>query len=523
MIIQITCHGGVREIGGNKIVVEFSVGKVLLDFGVSYKRKALYYEEYLAPRTNAQLHDYLQLGILPRIPGLYRRDAFAPLGDPTLLHRSAPLWQSDLTCAEEYCEAHGKPPVDALLLTHAHDDHMGLIGFLGHVPIYCSEPTQKLLEASMDVGNHSGFERDAARLTRRILQATKSGFVPGAPKIISGQQEPRQIHSFDPHHRFPLQENPEITVWPIAVSHSVPGATAFVLECQGKTVVYSGDIRFHGRWNIDPLRHLADLRPDVLLIEGTRVTEGERDDETRVCEELTAAFRETRGLAMVGFAWKDVERYETVKEAAEAAGRDLVIFPRLAYLLHRLSYDLDSDPHVHVFLERSHYLLYSPADYVGYKYKAGYRAEWSKEKGPDLTHLKQGVTALDLRREPERYVLQLDYWRFNNLLDIQPPPGSRYIRATTEPFNEEMELSQERLIHWLKRFDINRDNDHRPIQIHASGHASGPELLRFVQTLAPKMLIPIHTEHPQWFKEKLSGSDIRVIVPEEGEAIGFGP
>lgn len=518
-MIKITCYGGVNEIGGNKILLEFPSAKVLLDFGISYKRKGLFYEEYLAPRTNAQFHDYLQLGILPRIHGLYRRDAFTPLGDPTLLGRSAPLWQRELESAEDYQDKHDEPAVDALLITHGHDDHFGLLGFLGHVPLYCSRQTHDLLEAAVEVGNYSGFERDVLRINRRVLQTTKTGLVPGAPKIVTGEEEPRQVRVFKHNQPFTLQENPAITVHPIAVSHSVPGAVAFVIQADNRTVVYTGDIRFHGRWYSDPLKHLAGLQPDVLLIEGTRIMEREKDDEVRVCEELVQAIRETRGLAMVGFRWKDVERYETVKEAAEAAGRELVIFPRLAYLLHHLGYDLVAEPHVHVYLERSRGLLYSPADYVQSKHKAGYRTNW-KEEGPDLAHLERGLTALDLQHEPERYVLQLDYWRFNNLLDIQPPPGSRYIRASTEPFNEEMELSEERLVHWLKHFDLNQEQDHRPIQIHASGHASGPELLQFARAIEPKTVIPIHTEHPEVFVEELKGF-CEVRLPRQGEGLEF--
>ncbi|MFQ5795560.1 MAG: MBL fold metallo-hydrolase [Candidatus Bipolaricaulia bacterium] len=518
--MKITCYGGVNEIGGNKILVEFPSGRVLLDFGVSFKCRERFYEEYLAPRTNSQLCDYLRLGILPRVDGLYREDALTPLGDPDLLGRSAPLWQIEVQCAEDYQRDRGKPPVDALLLTHGHDDHFGLIGFLGHLPIYCSPQTHTLLEAAVSVGNYSGCERDVLRISRRVLQPNKGGFFPGAPKIAAGDEEPRHIHLFEPGQPFTLQENSAITVQPVAVGHSVPGSVAFVIRADGQTVVYSGDIRFHGRWHFDPLESLGGLQPDVLLLEGTRITSQEHDDETRVLEELVRAIHQTQGLAMIGFRWKDVERYETMKEAAEAVGRELVIFPRLAYLLHQLGYDLESEPGVYVYLERSRSLLYSPADYVYDKYKAGYQAHWLKGKKPETPHLERGVTALDLNREPERYVFQLDYWRFNNLLDIKPPAGSSYIRASTEPFNEEMELSDERLHNWLKHFGINPEQGYQPIQIHASGHASGPELLQFARAIEPKTLIPIHTEYPEIYSKEL-GDLCEVRLPQEGEPLEF--
>jgi ribonuclease J len=46
--------------------------------------------------------------------------------------------------------------------------------------------------------------------------------------------------------------------------------------------------------------------------------------------------------------------------------------------------------------------------------------------------------------------------------------------------------------------------------MHASGHASGPELLEIVRTLAPKTVFPVHTEHPEAFR----ASGARVRLPE---------
>lgn len=510
----ITPLGGVREIGGSKILVEFDKSRILLDFGISYKQKAMFYEEYLAPRSQVQLHDFLELGLLPRLDGLYRQDALCPSESLHALGQSRPLWECDIQSYEEYAKKQGRPFVDALLITHGHDDHYSMMAFLGGVPTYCSEETKILMDAASEVGIYQGYEGEFTCLIKRKLGQLSGGYFPGEPKIIKGDESKRPIHTFTGRIRFPL-DNAEVEVEAIPVGHSVPGAVAYIIHNNGKVIVYTGDLRFHGRYGVDLRKELTDLKPDVLLIEGTRIDDDVQDDEERVGLDLAEEIENTKGLVMVGFRWKDVERFETVKEATENAGRELVLFPRLAFLLNRLGYDVEAMPHVHVFLERRSSMLYSKADYVRDHYKVGYSTNW-KEEGPDLTHLEGGLTALDIRKEPQRYVLQLDYWRFNNLIDIKPPPHSKYIRASTEPFTEELELSEERLKSWLKHFRINPPR-YEPIQIHASGHASGPELLELARVMRPKMIIPIHTEHPEIFQEELG--DKKVILPEQGKPI----
>ncbi len=57
------------------------------------------------------------------------------------------------------------------------------------------------------------------------------------------------------------------------------------------------------------------------------------------------------------------------------------------------------------------------------------------------------------------------------------------------------------------------------IPLHASGHASGKELVEFVQMVRPKKLIPIHTEDPTWAIEGLKGCGIEIVLPAYGKAI----
>jgi mRNA degradation ribonuclease J1/J2 len=45
------------------------------------------------------------------------------------------------------------------------------------------------------------------------------------------------------------------------------------------------------------------------------------------------------------------------------------------------------------------------------------------------------------------------------------------------------------------------------------------EQTHIVRTVQPEILIPIHTEHPEWWEETLRGTGIKVEPPALGEAI----
>src|SRR6266581_1389417 len=102
---SLTFYGGVGEIGGNKILLEEKSTRVL------------FYDEYLNPRSASGLGDFLRMGLVPDMPGIYRNDLLATVGrEPET------------------------PSVDAVLLSHAHMDHSSYISFLHEkIPVYCGE------------------------------------------------------------------------------------------------------------------------------------------------------------------------------------------------------------------------------------------------------------------------------------------------------------------------------------------------------------------------------------------------
>src|SRR4030067_3766167 len=68
---QVTCYGGVAEIGGNKAPVEDRDARVGLDMGSSFGFGSAYWGEFLGPRDRFGLRDHFALGLLPKLPGLY--------------------------------------------------------------------------------------------------------------------------------------------------------------------------------------------------------------------------------------------------------------------------------------------------------------------------------------------------------------------------------------------------------------------------------------------------------------------
>ena len=71
---NIEFFGGVNEIGGNKILVKGSEGSFFFDFGMGFSRANDYLSEFLQPRKTNGIIDFVELGFLPYIKGIYRED-----------------------------------------------------------------------------------------------------------------------------------------------------------------------------------------------------------------------------------------------------------------------------------------------------------------------------------------------------------------------------------------------------------------------------------------------------------------
>jgi len=150
-----------------------------------------------------------------------------------------------------------------------------------------------------------------------------------------------------------------------------------------------------------------------------------------------------------------------------------------------------------------------------------------------LCHFQKGIKAFEVRKSPEKYILMLSFWDVNELFDLSPEngdmSGSHFIKACTEPFNDEMLIDEQKMMNWLDQFNISYDFQYENptqnkgkkvfLREHVSGHATGPEIKEIISQLAPKKVIPIHTINIEKFLEIGEEVGTEIIIPEEGKPI----
>ncbi len=438
----VTFLGGVREIGGNKILVEDGPDRILFDFGPSFSpRLEQFYVDFLQPRTASPVQDLLEFDLLPRIEGLYAREA---------------LTDSDI--------AYRAPEVHGVFISHAHADHAGYLKLIDpEIPVHVGPGTRRLLAA---------------------IDAT-------SPSMKYGDHRWTTFED-----RVPIRIG-RLEVVPYPVDHSIPFAYGFLIRTSEGTIAYTGDFRQHGPRAADThafLEAAAAEKPVGLIIEGTRAGPDPRRDlsEGDVRGGVDRILEKSDSLAVACTYPRDVDRLRTLYEAARAAGRDLLVSPRTAYLFDQIAplFPAGTVPTV--------------GRTPGLSVYARKRRRTFRWEEP---YLAEALGAEAVRARGRGCLLALDQMHFPELIDLRPPAGSPFIHSMSEPFSED-DVEDQVLHNWLEHFGLAFH------QMHASGHASGPELLDIVRATGAARVYPIHTEHPEAFRK--AGSAVR--LPELGTA-----
>ncbi|MFQ5975136.1 MAG: MBL fold metallo-hydrolase, partial [Candidatus Hydrothermarchaeales archaeon] len=394
--------------------------------------------------------------------------------------------------------------VDAVLLTHAHVDHYGYVPLMKEgIDIYLGKGTKEIIDIRNETTTRS-WDKVIDHLTFKTFR--------------TGNE---------------LQVG-DISFKPIHVDHSVPAAYGYVIYAGDKTIAYTGDLRPHGhvsQLTEDFISQLDKEDVDVLITEGTNVAPKEEDDFLKVFEsefkkrmgmaperkkkscdtegdvekKLKETIGEAEGLMIVETSPADVDRMRSLWKATEDNDRSLVLDPKQAYLLFEIGErdaavkDLPTPKSSYILLNR---MKDRNAEVEGTETYKKWRYEFQQKLigdcEPNVLWGKDGRG--ELRGNPEKYVLCTSN-ATARFLELKGEKDFKcdFILSKSEPFNEELVISFDKLLHWLTLFGMKKY-----YQMHVSGHFSKDKLFEVLNEIDPKKIFPIHTEYPEMFKDTFS-------------------
>jgi ribonuclease J len=326
--------------------------------------------------------------------------------------------------------------LQAILLTHGHEDHVGALPYLlprlGKLPIYGTPLTLALIEQ---------------KLRERRLDAPLNPVKPGTPFQVGS-----------------------ITVEPIRVTHSIPDCVAYALRTAEGIVVFTGDFKFD-HTPVDGERtdfnHLARLGDEGVLLLLSDSTNAERTgwtpSESAVSDAYYTLFANAQGRILVTTFASNLHRLQQAIDMAQLYGR------RVAVLGRRMEQNVD------IAVQRG-YLRVEP----GVLISARQIDDYPPEQILVLTTGSQG--------EPLSALSQIAADEYPRL---KITPGDTVIlSATPIPGNESLVW---RTVNRLVRLGAKVYHD-GIAPVHVSGHASQEELKLMISLLKPRYLAPVHGE-----------------------------
>lgn len=393
---KITIYGGIGEIGGNKFLIEDKDARIFLDFGASFSRSSEYFSGFLQPRNVNGIGDYVEFGLLPKLPGLYA-DSYAQTAN---IHPR-------------------QPEFDAVFVSHPHIDHVGYVNFLHpDIPVYMGETCKIILDSVRATGGYNAGEG------RFVTFRTGASIHFGS-----------------------------LTIQPIHVDHSIPGSYGFIIETSGGVIVYTGDLRLHGpmkKMTTEFLEKARRAEPIAILTEGTRiVNDSARFTEADVYRLSSKIVSKSKSLVISAFYGRDIDRINSFFRVARETGRTFVVPPKTAHLLTCLEKDkklktprLTHDSDILVYKKRKRTGTYEPKDY------------WSWER----PFIERAVSFDYIQKNQSKVLLSLDLASFTELVDIRPSSGD-FIHSMSEPFSEE-DVEKDKMKKWLKHFSLKHHQIH---------------------------------------------------------------
>jgi ribonuclease J len=343
---------------------------------------------------------------------------------------------------------------DAVLVSHSHQDHFGLIDQLDSaVPVFIGELSKNLIFA-----------------TRKFLDQP----LPENKFIHFEKWEPFRINNFK--------------ITPYLMDHSAVDAYAFLIEIEGKRIFYSGDFRASGNKSFlfDKLLQDPPHDIDLLFMEGTmmRRDSDQFPDEASVRRKVEAVLKNQKNITFLIASSQNIDRLVSAFHACQRTGKILVIDIYTAWVLEQLSNISSRIP----TMKWEQIKVY--ADYAMDKRVKSNPDHFSDFRRRLYCHR---VTQDELKADPARYLYYSKMSRFKTMgyfknfgsINLIYSQWLGYLKMTNEEY-----FGAEQVAKYQNDSMVNF------VYAHTTGHATLHTLKKLVECLQPTTLVPVHTEFP---------------------------
>jgi len=367
----------------------------------------------------------------------------------------------------QFIEDH-KDKLRGIVLTHAHEDHLGAVPYLWdrfQCPIYATPFTVSVLK-------------------RKLAEDSAFDNVPIIEIPLKGK------FSLGP---FELEL--------VTLTHSIPEPNGVVIRTPLGTVLHTGDWKLDpdpvlgADYDMDALRKLGDEGVLAMVCDSTNIfTKGTSGSEGDILDNLVDLIQDRKGRVIVTCFASNVARLETISRAASLCGRDIVLagrsFGRMIESAKENGYLKD----VPKFLDEE------------------YASQIPKDKLLIICTGSQGESRAALSR-----IAKDDHPR------ISISRGDLVIFSSRQIPGNEVGISN--LQNKLVRLGVEIITD-KDAFIHVSGHPARDEMLEMYQTIKPEISVPVHGELRHMIEHAALAQTCQVkqaVINENGGVIRLAP
>ena len=334
----------------------------------------------------------------------------------------------------------GEAKYDGVLISHYHSDHEGLATkILPEIPIYMGEKSHEI-----------------HKVTREYI---KKEYL----------KEPK---TFKPEEEFLIGD---IKITPYLCDHSAFDSHMFLLECEGKKILYTGDFHSNGRKFFQSLLNKLP-KVDALITEGTNLS---NDKIGKI--NLTEKELEKKGIEIlegndrpvfVLMAATNIDRIVTFYKIANATKRLFLLDTYAGQITATIGGNI---PNPRTFFNVKIFQTSSSKHDILENYPKN--KIWKNK-------IAKSNFLMCVRTSMKKYLES-----YPNEFSFE---GCTLFYSMWEGYKK-----QENMKKFLKFME---EKGVKTISLHTSGHADEKDFDKLIKKVEPKIIIPVHTENSEWFK-----------------------